>query len=51
MPYAINKSNGDLLVTVEDGTADLTSTSIALVGRNYAGYGEYLNENMVHLLD
>jgi hypothetical protein len=51
MPYAINKSNGDLLVTVEDGTADLTSTSIALVGRNYAGYGEYLNENMVHLLE
>lgn len=51
MPYAINKSNGDLLVTVEDGTADLTSTSLALVGRNYAGYGEYLNENMVHMLE
>lgn len=51
MSYNINKSNGDLLVTVEDGTADLTSTSIALVGRNFAGYGEYLNENMVHMLE
>ena len=51
MPYNINKSNGDLLVTVEDGTADLNTTSLALVGRNYAGYGEYLNENLVHLLE
>lgn len=51
MPYSINKSNGDLLVTVEDGTADLNSTSLALVGRNYAGYGEYLNENFVKLLE
>lgn len=51
MAYNINKSNGDLLVTVEDGTADLTSTSIALVGRNFAGYGEYLNENMIHMLE
>lgn len=51
MAYNINKSNGDILVTVEDGTADLTTTSIALVGRNFAGYGEYLNENMVHLLE
>ena len=51
MPYNINKSNGDLLVTVEDGTADLNTTSLALVGRNYAGYGEYLNENFVKLLE
>lgn len=51
MAYNINKSNGDLLVTVEDGTADLTSTSLALVGRNFAGYGEYLNENMIHMLE
>lgn len=51
MSYNINKSNGDLLVTVEDGTADLTSTSIALVGRNFSGYGEYLNENMIHMLE
>ena len=51
MPYSINKSNGDLLVTVEDGTADLNATSLALVGRNYAGYGEYLNENFVKLLE
>lgn len=51
MPYSINKTNGDLLVTVEDGTADLTTTSLALVGRNYAGYGEFLNENFIKLLE
>lgn len=51
MPYSINKTNGDLLVTIEDGTADLTSTSLALVGRNYAGWGEYFNENYVKLLE
>jgi len=51
MPYNINKSNGDLLVTVEDGTADLNTTTLALVGRNYPGYGEFLNENFVKLLE
>ena len=51
MPYSINKTNGDLLLTLEDGTADLTSTSLTLVGRNYPGYGEYFNENFVKLLE
>lgn len=51
MSYSINKSNGDLLVTLEDGTADLNSTSLALIGRNFAGYGEYFNENFVKLLE
>ena len=51
MAYNINKSNGDLLVVVEDGTADITSTSLTLVGKNYPGYGEFLNENFIHLLE
>lgn len=51
MAYNINKSNGDLLVVVEDGTVDITSTSLTLVGKNYPGYGEFLNENLVHLLE
>jgi len=51
MGYIINLTNGDPLVTVDDGRADLSSTSIALIGKNYAGYGEYLNENLVHLLE
>lgn len=51
MPYNINKTNGEQLVIVEEGTADLTSTSITLIGKNYSGYGESLNENLVHILE
>jgi hypothetical protein len=50
MPYSINKTNGTLLTTVADGTIDQT-TSLKLVGKNYAGYGEIQNENFVRLLE
>lgn len=50
MPYNINKYNGTLLTTVEDGTVD-TTLDIKLIGKNYAGYGEVQNENFVHLLE
>ena len=49
MPYQIDKYNGELLVTIPDGTIDQT-TDIKLVGKNYAGYGEIQNENFVFLL-
>ena len=51
MAYIINLTNGDPLVTVDDGKAVFNSASIALIGKNYAGYGEYLNENAVHMLE
>lgn len=50
MPYNINRYNGALVATVEDGTVDNT-LDIKLIGRNYAGYGEVQNENFVHLLE
>ena len=50
MAYVINLTNGAQLTTVEDGTID-QSTSLKLVGKNYAGYGEIQNENFVHLLE
>jgi len=50
MPYNINKFNGTLVATVEDGTVDNT-LDIKLVGKNYAGYGEIQNENAVHMLE
>lgn len=50
MPYQINKFNGDRLVVLEDGTLD-TTTSIGLVGKNFAGYGEIQNENMLWMLE
>ena len=50
MAYVINKTNGSILATVADGTVD-TSSSVTLVGRNYSGYGEFLGENFVKVLE
>lgn len=50
MAYIINKTNGGVFATVADGTVD-TSSSITVVGRNYAGYGEFLGENFVKILE
>lgn len=50
MPYSINRYNGTLFTTVEDGTIN-TVTELKFVGKNYAGYGEAQNENMLHLLE
>ena len=50
MAYTINNYNTNQLTIVQDGTLDQT-TDIKLVGKNYAGYGEIQNENMVFLLE
>lgn len=50
MAYTVNKSNGAVLTTIADGTID-TTTGLTLVGKNYSGYGEILNENLVKLLE
>ncbi len=50
MSYLINKSDGSILTTIEDGVLD-TTTSIGLVGRNYIGYGEIQNENFLFILE
>jgi len=50
MAYTINKTNGSVFATVADGTVDTTS-SVSLVGRNYSGYGEFLGENFIKLLE
>jgi hypothetical protein len=51
MPYYINKTNGEALVTLEDGTLDTTTVDLALVGKNYPTYGLSLNQNFVKLLE
>ena len=51
MAYTINKTDGTLLTTIADGTVNDTSTELTLVGKNYAGYGQFLNTNLVHLLE
>ena len=51
MAYTIVKSDGTTLTTIANGTINTSSTSISLPGRNYAGYGEYLDTNFVHMLE
>lgn len=50
MAYVVNKTNGSILATVSDGTIDTTS-DLTLIGKNYSGYGEFVNENFVKLLE
>ena len=50
MPYTIYKTNGVKLTTIEDGKLNLT-TDLQLVGKNYAGYGQVVNDNLVKLLE
>ena len=50
MAYTINLTNGSVFATIADGTVN-TASSMTLVGKNYAGYGEFLDENFIHLLE
>ena len=50
MAYTINLTDGTIFATVADGTIN-TDSSLTVVGKNYAGYGEFLNENMIKLLE
>jgi len=50
MAYIINLTDGTIFATVADGTIN-TDSSLTVVGKNYAGYGEFLNENMIKLLE
>jgi hypothetical protein len=50
MSYTINLTDGSIFATIADGTIN-TASSMVLVGKNYAGYGEFLDENFIHLLE
>ena len=50
MSYTINLTNGTIFATIPDGTVN-TSSSMTLVGKNYAGYGQFLDDNFIHLLE
>lgn len=51
MAYTILKSDGTTLCTIPDGTINTTSSSLGLPGRNYAGYGNVLDTNFVHIME
>jgi hypothetical protein len=51
MAYQINKTDGTIISTVADGQVDTLSTDLTLIGKNYSGFGESLNENFIKLLE
>jgi hypothetical protein len=51
MAYTINRTDGTAIATVADGQIDQATTDITLVGKNFSGYGEYINENLVKMLE
>ena len=51
MAYQINKTDGTIVATVADGQVDDLSTDITLIGKNYSGFGEAFNENLIKLLE
>ncbi len=51
MAYQINKTDGTIVATVADGQVDQLSTDLTLIGKNYSGFGEALNENFIKLLE
>jgi hypothetical protein len=50
MSDPIYNTAGQLVTTIADGMVD-NSTSLVLIGKNYAGYGHFLNENYLYLLE
>jgi len=50
MSYTINLTDGTIFAVVADGTIN-SDSSQTLVGKNYAGYGEFLDENFIRLLE
>ena len=53
MAYTLNKSNNSASpnqYTVQDGVVN-TQTDLSFIGKGYAGYGESIAENFLHLLE
>ena len=51
MSYTIIKTNGTTLGTILDGTINTSFTSLTLIGRNYANYGEIIANDLVALVE
>lgn len=50
MSYTITLTDGSVFGTIQDGTIN-TASSMTLVGKNYAGYGAFLDTNFMRLLE
>jgi len=50
MAYTITLTDGAIFATIADGTIN-TDSSMTLVGKNWAGYGQFLDDNFIRLLE
>jgi len=50
MAYTITLTDGAIFATIADGTVN-TASSMTLVGKNWAGYGQFLDDNFIRLLE
>ena len=50
MSYIIKNADGTVLTNLVDGTIDVKSTSLTLIGKNTDAYGTALNTNLVNIL-
>lgn len=51
MSYIINKTDGSRLTEIIDGNIDQQATDLTLIGKSASAYGEYINENLIYLLE
>jgi len=51
MPYNFTNTDGTVTFNIIDGALNQSSTALSLPGPNYAGYGEFLDINLVALLE
>ena len=57
MAYTINLTDGTVFATIADGTVNSIQsgtpsvTLMTLIGKNYAGYGQFIGDNFIHLLE
>jgi len=51
MAYQLQKSDGTLLNPIPDGSLDTTQTGLSFPGPNFVGYGQYLDTNLLRLLE
>ena len=51
MSYTITKTDGTTLGTILDGTINTSFTSLTLIGRNYANYGQLIANDLVALVE
>lgn len=50
MPYVVRKTDGSVFLILQDGIVD-ASSGLYLVGRSFTGYGEYIADNFIRLLE